>query len=62
MISYNVGDTIQYRDFGGNLRTVLVSGREENIKNDEPGFFGTMEDDMGVWGYDDQIVRVVSSK
>ena len=62
MIKYKVGDTIQYRDFGGNLRTVLVNGREEDIKNGEPGFFGSMEDGMGAWGYDDQIVRVVSSK
>ena len=59
-----VGDTLQYRAFGGELRTVIVDGVESDIKNGRPGFDGTIIEgaDRGrtVWGYDSQIVWVVS--
>lgn len=64
--NYEVGDIIEYNAFGGELRRVLVESKSENIKNDRPGFDGVLvaapEDDQwrDVWGYDDQIVRVVT--
>jgi hypothetical protein len=60
--SYNEGDVIVYRPFGGGTRVVLVDEKESDIKNGRPGFAGSilMGEDigMGVWGYDDQIVEV----
>jgi len=64
-LAYEAGDVIEYRTFGGGpTRRVLVEYREDNIKNGEPGFSGTAIEggaDVGssVWGYDDQITRVV---
>jgi hypothetical protein len=58
---YREGSTIQYRPFGGGqTRTVTVGERLENVKNGEPGFGGTDTDGEGVWGYDDQITRVIT--
>lgn len=65
---YKVGSVIQYHDFVGNLRTVKVEGKDADIKNGRAGFDGKClgcDDhdhlfDNGVWGYDNQIVRVVS--
>lgn len=61
-MDYNVGDTIVYSTFGGDLRVVLVEGKDEDIKNGCPGFDGTVIEGpdigMGVWGYDNQIVEV----
>ena len=62
MIKYNVGDTIEYRAFGGETRTVEVQGKEDDIKNGRPGFDGVCinpNPGQPVWGYDDQITRVV---
>ena len=53
--SYNVGDTIEYIAFGGERRVVVVEEKSMDIKNGRPGF-----DAWDCWGYDDQIVRVVS--
>lgn len=61
-VNYNVGDTIQYRHFGGGVRTVLVEEKDSDIKNGRPGFAGeclTEGDAGGVWGYDDQVICVV---
>ena len=61
---YEVGDIITYRAMGGELRTVEVTEKDENIKNGRPGFDGRMPNDGGpegeleVWGYDAQIVRI----
>lgn len=52
---YSVGDTIQYRLFGGKTRTAVVESRSEDIKDGRPGF-DTVD---GNWGYDDQVIRVV---
>jgi hypothetical protein len=57
--SYRAGSTIKYRAFGGELRTVIVEEREDDVKNDRPGFVGTTTHGEGVWGYDDQIIGVV---
>lgn len=56
---YKVGDTIQYRTFGGGLRTVVVTDKMDDVKNGRPGFDGYLVGDPQamVWGYDDQIVR-----
>lgn len=51
---YNVGDLITYRTFGGGKRTGVVSLKEEDIKNGQPGF----DLETGYWGYDSQITHV----
>lgn len=60
---YEVGNTIEYRDFSGGKRVVLVEGREEDVKNGRSGFDGVVvegpEKDEFVWGYDSQITRVI---
>lgn len=64
-VNYSVGDTIQYRTFEGGTRTVLVEAKDDDIKNGRPGFAGAQVIDgvvrgnMGCWGYDDQVIRVV---
>lgn len=59
---YNEGDIIVYRTATG-LRTVLVDYRDPDVKNGRPGFEGTVtegaEKGRDVWGYDEQIVRVL---
>jgi hypothetical protein len=63
-MDYNIGDTIVYSPFGGGERTVLVKNKEADVKNGEPGFDGVLTDPNveypGVWGYDFQIIRVLS--
>jgi len=61
---YGEGDLIEYQTFGGGTRIVRVEAREEDIKNGSPGFDGIVvggsaEYGASVWGYDDQITRVV---
>tara|TARA_Y100000296_G_scaffold78313_1_gene100867 strand:- start:300 stop:506 length:207 start_codon:yes stop_codon:yes gene_type:complete len=63
-LNYTVGSIIDYRAFGERkLRRIVVEVRENDIKNGRPGFDGYLlgkdPDGGGVWGYDDQIVRVV---
>lgn len=59
---YNVGDVIEYRTFGGDIRRVRVTFKSDDIKNGLPGFDGDLVNGKGTfWGYDDQIVRVVRS-
>jgi hypothetical protein len=61
-MDYKVGDEIVYETFLGNRRRVLVTDREDDIKNGRPGFDGVQvggsEAGEEVWGYDDQIVNV----
>ena len=38
--SYEVGDIVRYETFTGDLRTVKVTDKLDNIKNDRPGFDG----------------------
>jgi len=62
--SYEVGDTVRYETFTGELRTVRVTAKHAEIKNGKPGFDGYIhgnEDDT-VWGYDNQIIRVFKVK
>lgn len=59
---YKVGSTIKYRAFDGEVRTVVVEEKSDDIKHGQPGFDGkVLNDTTGfphVWGYDDQIVAV----
>ena len=57
---YRVGSVIQYVSFGGELRTVTVDEKEDDIKDGRPGFGGIDDRAEDVWGYDDQIVAVVT--
>ena len=62
-MGYEVGDTITYVAFGGEERTVIVTEKYEDVKNGLPGFDAVFPDydpatDSGVWGYDNQIIRV----
>lgn len=61
-LNYNVADTIRYRAFGNDLRTVTVTAKHADIKNGRAGFDGTLQGIEGpanVWGYDSQITEVV---
>jgi hypothetical protein len=60
---YDVGDTIAYQPFVGGVRTIVVTYRDDNIKDGYAGFDGYIigHPDMTVWGYDDQIVGVVAT-
>lgn len=64
MIKYNVGDVIRYQPFGGGWRDVLVDEKDDDIKNGRSGFGGRIvsgpDTGMGVWGYDYQIVKVLT--
>jgi len=64
MNEYEIGDIIEYRNFGGEILKVLVDEKEEDIKNGESGFSGDIinckdDDEKGVWGYDSQIIEVI---
>ncbi len=62
--TYEVGDVVRYETFTGDLRTVKVTAKVENIKNGKNGFDGHIhgaEFDT-VWGYDHQIIRVFKLK
>ena len=60
-LNYRVGSIIQYRSFG-ELRTVEVEEKSDDIKHGQPGFDGKILNDTTgfphIWGYDDQIVAV----
>ena len=60
-VSYNEGDTIAYRNNAGELVTVVVDYKDDDIKRGEPGFEGTTANGRQVWGYDNQVVRVKRS-
>ena len=62
--SYDVGDVVRYETYTGDLRTVVVTAKSDNIKNGRAGFDGHIhraEFDK-VWGYDSQIIRVFKLK
>jgi len=59
---YRIGSVIEYRTFTGMARTVLVKEKESDIKNGRAGFAAYQKLGMitvGVWGYDDQITKVI---
>ena len=60
--SYEIGDVVRYETFTGELRTVVVTDKSDDIKTGRKGFDGHIhraEFDK-VWGYDSQIIRVLS--
>lgn len=63
-MDYKVGDTVVYASADGQ-RSILVDDKDPDIKNGRPGFGGTVVrgplKGMSVWGYDEQIVEVVSN-
>ena len=62
--NYEVGDIVRYRTFTGDLRTVKVTDKLDDVKNGRPGFDGHIRgnEDETVWGYDSQIIRVFKVK
>lgn len=63
MVQYNIGDTILQLTSTGTTRKVFVQEKENPVKNGKPGFVGVCLDvtePYGVWGYDDQVIGVVS--
>lgn len=63
---YGIGSILVYQPFIGAPRTVKVLDKEDDIKNGRPGFDAVEISEEGkemankfVWGYDDQIIRVV---
>jgi len=57
--TYKVGDTVRYETFTGELRTVKVTEKDDEIKNSRAGFSGTdVHTLQSVWGLNDQILRV----
>ena len=60
MFKYRIGSVIKYTAFGGVVRVVTITEKEADIKNGRPGFGGDMADGQLVWGYDSQIIQVIS--
>jgi len=71
MIRYNVGDIILQQSWTSGQRLIRITNKSSDIKNGEAGFDGIVCDKDGkevdtkpsswnkVWGYDDQIIKVV---
>jgi hypothetical protein len=66
-VSYEVGDVVERRYFGGGVGFVRVAGVEDDVKGGRPGFTGVPCDEAGApiadgstWGYSEQVIRVVS--
>lgn len=72
MFHYKPGDVIAANTWRSGERIVLVDTHEADVKNGQPGFTGTLcrvEDGVaipvtvdgvdGVWGYDQQVTRIV---
>jgi hypothetical protein len=64
---YGMGDVIRYRPVNGGIRTVVVKAHWYRIGpgHGKPGFDGHVlgeQPKFNVWGYDDQITEVVSSR
>ena len=61
---YRVGSVIRYRFFGNKFRTVFrtvkVDEKSSDIKDGRPGFGGQTTDGVDCWGYDDEIVEVIT--
>jgi len=57
------GSIIEYTAFGGERRQVEVECVDQDIKNGRAGFDGFVaggrDRDDGVWGYADQVDRVI---
>ena len=59
-MKYRIGSIIEYKTYGGELRRVRVTAKDPDIKHGCSGFDAVeLTNDLEVWGYDDQITRVV---
>ena len=61
-MNYRKGSIIEYKTFDGSLRLARVTEKLDDVKNGHSGFDGVLINDnfnWEVWGYDDQIIRVV---
>lgn len=56
---YEIGDTVVYESTSGRVRECIVESKDPNIKHGYSGFTGTTTDGEQVWGYDDDIIRVI---
>ena len=54
-----VDDNVTYYPFVGPARQVRDTHVHEDIKNGKPGFDGIAASGETVWGYADQVTRVV---
>ena len=61
-MNYSNGSIIDYRTWTGEVRRIIVTEKLDDVKNGRSGFDGVLVDDatFEVWGYDDQIVRVIA--
>lgn len=59
MKSYEIGDVVRTKY---PAKSVFITGREADIKNDQPGYVGVVmtghNKGMPTWGYDEQIGAV----
>jgi hypothetical protein len=62
-MTYKVGDLVRYQLGGSKMtRTVRVQSRVADVKDGQPGFDATdLATGRMVWGYDYQIVAVLSN-
>ena len=66
-VMYDIGDCIEYATYSGTIRQVIVTDKCDDIKNGLAGFDGTLVSghtligSNSVWGYDYQIIRVIST-
>lgn len=64
MGNLKIGAIVEYETFGGGKRRVILDEVSDDIKNGRPGFGGEIvtgpDRGMSVWGYADQITRVVA--
>ena len=59
-MNYRIGSIIEYKTSTGELRRVRVTDKDPDIKHGCAGFDAVeLINDLEVWGYDDQIIRVV---
>ena len=59
-MKYRIGSIIEYKSTCGQARRVRVTEKLADVKHGCSGFDAvTLTDGFEVWGYDDQITRVV---
>lgn len=59
-INYAEGSVIEFEAPDGAVRTVTVDALESGAGAEGPGFHGTTTDGVAVFGYDTQVVGVIS--
>jgi len=61
-LPYKIGDRILQHCFGEpkTARRVRVTDKHKNVKNGRSGFDGVADGGMEVWGYDEEVMEVIS--